>query len=521
MAQETQKKKTSFFVYVFVIALFVRGGVLFFSLNSFDADPDAYRALAENIYSYGVFGEKEVATAFRPPLYPATLAALIPLQNSDDRSARVDSLRATSEMEKRRHTLIDKLALSRNASIALWHWILGVATVTFTYAGARKLGLSEPLASLAALLVAVDPILLQQSRLVMTETLAAFFAAALLFATILVVQRRPMKKSSCARYLMLGALYGLSTLCRPAFWVFAALALLNLILLELLDCRKKRAAINVLNGDSQSSEPTRRSGGLARIVAFLLGVACLSAPWCARNYRAFGKPILTTTHGGYTLLLANNPELYHHYATASSPLALWNPDEFFERNRRECDEAVKQANVSSPKERELFQDEWSRRYAIDTIKAQPEMFAYSCFIRIAELWRALPNDVERTTQPIARERDRGVLPIKFNSAELKDQARYAVAAFYLVEFFVAVVGCAKLYCARRRNPNKSPIASSPYLWGFLLVLSVQIPHLVYWTNMRMRAPIEVFLPVLASLALASMRNLDNTHKTKSSQNEQN
>ena len=56
MAQETQKKKTSFFVYVLVIALFVRGGVLFFSLNSFDADPDAYRALAENIYSYGVFG---------------------------------------------------------------------------------------------------------------------------------------------------------------------------------------------------------------------------------------------------------------------------------------------------------------------------------------------------------------------------------------------------------------------------------------------------------------------------------
>ena len=62
---------------LFLVALLVRGVAVFVSPGSFDADPDQYMTLAENWYSYGVFGYRETPTAFRPPLYPAVLKELI------------------------------------------------------------------------------------------------------------------------------------------------------------------------------------------------------------------------------------------------------------------------------------------------------------------------------------------------------------------------------------------------------------------------------------------------------------
>ena len=35
-----------------------------------------------------------------------------------------------------------------------------------------------------------------------------------------------------------------------------------------------------------------------------------STPWAWRNARIFGEPVWSTTHGGYTLALANNPVYY-------------------------------------------------------------------------------------------------------------------------------------------------------------------------------------------------------------------
>ncbi len=54
-------------------------------------------------------------------------------------------------------------------------------------------------------------------------------------------------------------------------------------------------------------------GGWQRRVAdcglICLGVLVCVVPWAMRNQALLGKPIWATTHGGYTLLLANNPPL--------------------------------------------------------------------------------------------------------------------------------------------------------------------------------------------------------------------
>ena len=60
----------------------------------------------------------------------------------------------------------------------------------------------------------------------------------------------------------------------------------------------------------------------------------LLSPWAIRNQLQFGRPIVTTTHGGYTLLLANNPEFYQ-WLRAGPWGSVWRADQFdAEWNRR-------------------------------------------------------------------------------------------------------------------------------------------------------------------------------------------
>ncbi len=326
IAPSAPRKNTAPLLLLLLIALAVRGGVLFTSLSSLNDDPDAYAQLADNWYSYGVFGDKTQATAFRPPLYPWLLKELVWVQSAQDRTRFAKRGNALSDREsaKARQSkaaaVRENLSLSRNASIAFLHWLLGMLTVAMVYKLARLSNLPPGWSVCAGLLVAFDPILLQQSRLVMTETLAAFFAAALILGTTLCVQNRK-SRFRWMLFLFLGALFGLSTLCRPAFFAFAGLVFLGLVFVEI---KNSFADAVVLPG------------------LFLVGVALAVSPWLLRNLREFDKPILTTTHGGYTLYLANNPELYRHYENTPA-WTLWNPEEFHERRTEEYGQALESA----------------------------------------------------------------------------------------------------------------------------------------------------------------------------------
>ena len=117
--------------------------------------------------------------------------------------------------------------------------------------------------------------------------------------------REPLAPGYCRNRWSLAIVLALAALCRPAFLLWT-------------HRRRRRALVakpvaerRVTNDNSRG--PTARgriANSAAFPAAFALGVLLVLSPWAIRNQLQFGRPIVTTTHGGYTLLLANNPEFY-------------------------------------------------------------------------------------------------------------------------------------------------------------------------------------------------------------------
>ena len=147
---------------------------------------------------------------------------------------------------------------------------------------------------LAGLLVACDPILLNQQTLVMTETLAAFLAILALWCLARFDGSRSWFNAALA-----GGAIGLAVLCRPTFLAVAGAG------------RAWHAGWSAVDPDFRFQISDFRLAAdvgwrLLNLAAFGVAAAAVISPWAIRNYRVFGKPIVTTTHGGYTLYLANN-----------------------------------------------------------------------------------------------------------------------------------------------------------------------------------------------------------------------
>ncbi len=234
---------------VVLLAVAMRVGVMSLTSGGFD-DPDNYVPLARSVAEGNGFMLRGRPTAYRPPLYPLLLAGLVS---------------KTGEMSY--------------PAIAVLHVVLGAGTVWLTAKAARGFGLSNRRAHLAAFIVACDPVLVWQSRSVMTETPTAFLLA-LGFAGLC----RPAWQGP----LLGGLAFALAALCRPS--------VLPGILLSI--------AIAAL------ARPGPVSTRFARATLLALSSLLVLSPWMVRNFMQLGEPIWTTTHGGYTLALANNPVYY-------------------------------------------------------------------------------------------------------------------------------------------------------------------------------------------------------------------
>lgn len=410
-----------------MLAGLLRGGWLAGAGDIFRDDPDTYRQLARNLLTDGVFGYRvpDAATgrpalqptAYRPPLYPLLLAA------------------------------VGWTDFVGSISVGVLHGVLGVATVLLVFSLAQAWGLGR-WAWCAALLVACDPILLNQSSLVMTETLATLLAVGGLLS-LTRLSRCPQQSS---RALQAGGVVALAGLCRPTFLVWGAMIALALLFPGWI----------LAGGDRQPLASRLRLAG-----AFVAAMALVLSPWAIRNINALGRPIVTTTHGGYTLWLGNNPEFYG-FLQRSRGGEVWDS--------QRLDQQYLQFRERTGYD-ELAADRWAQEQALASIWHQPAAFARACSWRVRSLWGLVP---QRTS---AEESAAGRL------------ARSAVGAWYAVVFGLAGLGLVAL--GRR-------LWQPPWCAALLLCLSFTAMHAVYWSNLRMRAPL---MPVICLAAAVGVRRI--------------
>lgn len=452
-------------------ALLVRGAVLIAIPSSLKADPDGYRQLAENVVKHGTLGRELQATAFRPPLYPLTLSSCM----------------AAGPYSR--------------AAIGLLHLALGLATVWLVFRMVERSG-ARGAAVVAGLLTACDPILVWQSTLVMTETMAAFWAVLTVTLLNAVVARPRWFRAAGA-----GACLGLAALCRPTFLPFAALvglAALVQVWRRSPDVRRGspdpaeesdpqvspeqgRPALPTVarSGDrpqQESGERPQREAGirgrdlLGFLVSGLAGLVLVLSPWVVRNEIFLGQPIVTTTHGGYTLLLGNNPFFYEYLRSGPWGVA-WDVKEL-EEARAKRDARLKLSPDEIVRDREAYKE------ARENIRREPGMFVYSCIVRVGRLWSLMPHQI--TAQESGGRR----------------AMRYAVGLWYLLELPLAALGVA--VWIRRRG-------QAGWLWWILLAICFTAVHAVYWTDMRMRAPL---MPGVAMAAAAGIGAMVGWHKSR-------
>ncbi len=191
-------------------------------------------------------------------------------------------------------------------------------------------------------------------------------------------------------------------------------------------------------------------------------------PWVVRNAVAVRKATPATTHSGYTLLLANNPVFYHEVA-AQPWGTVWQGDSL---NRWQLELERQMAAEGIRPDDEVSRDRWMYRRAWSHIRAEPALFARACLWRGLRFWDLAPWRIPA-----------GYSKFLF----------WGTALFYGLVTCGMCIGMARLTAIEWRT------------WSLLLLLplTLWLTHLVYWTDMRMRAPV---IPILALLAARAIRS---------------
>lgn len=402
-----------------VVAAALRIATVLWRLDDLTIDRDSYDAIARNLVDgHGFSSVRGQPTAFRPPLYPILLAGC----------RLVDAINP-----------IDVFTL-----VAVLHVLLGTCTVGMTWLLTRRLGFEPVSCVVAATLVAIDPLLLLYTSQLMTETLFTFLVTALLLS---LQDVRTGRRAAIA-----GACFGLAALCRPTIWAFGILAIV-VAGIRLMCCRIKRQRVV-------------SRAGCRTVAVFLSALALVICPWVIRNLVVLGHPLVMTTHGGYTLLLGNNPVFYAE--VVSSPgQPVWQYDSLAAWQASiEPKLTAESAHLSEFERSDRLQD-----MAIDWIQAHPREFLACVWFRIRRLWSPGPE----------------------NSDAIPGTVAVTVRRYYLATYVLLVTGLARHRVRSRK------------LWlPCVFVVSLTLLHAVYWANARMRAPAVPVISIIAAAAFSTV-----------------
>jgi hypothetical protein len=433
-----------------VLGAILRAAALGVGSGHLAEDRDDYLAVAKQYVARGFWLRFEgIPNSFRPPLYPLVLAAILK-------------------------------AGGGSAALGLLQLTLGMATVALTCHIGQKLGLGS-LSAIAGGLVALDPLLIEYTTFPMTETLFTFLVVLLVAVATPESDGRTgqaAESSSVAnqkgsqgisrwptafRAAVVGAVFGACALCRPTIWPVAGLA--ALWLLQRLHRTHGRLRELLLPG-----------------AAAALAVAIVVSPWMLRNWKILGSPIVTTTHGGYTLLLGNNREFFHQVA-ARPLMAEWRdsqPDRFQRPWFRDL--VAEMDRQLGPAAGEIAQDRWMYRRAGQEIAAEPRLFLRACVLRFVEFWNVVPLPPSRSA--------------------VSSFVIWGLCIGYSIELALFVAGLGTLF---RRWDDR-------WMLPLLLILNFTLVHLFYWSNMRMRAPIVPLIALVAARAIAAWRDRRKVNK---------
>jgi hypothetical protein len=381
-------------------------------------DPDAYVGIARAIAAGDGFctpGTKS-PTAYRPPLYPLLL-----------------SLVMTNE------------PAVNAAMICALNIFLAILCINVSFLSGRSI--STSVGTWAACLLILDPLLNRVTSLPMTETTFTRLTAT---AVLLLSVDDPLSISKnrwVARFVLhsVGWFLALAALCRPTIWPFIGLYTIGLLFVHRRQWREV----------------------VVPLAAMWLAILVVVSPWVIRNQLVLGSPILTTTHGGYTLLLGNNPVFYDEVARKpwgtvwdGASLERWQHAMLAEMD----------ADLG-PNADEVAADRWQAAKAWGHIQADPAGFGWAVWYRVRSLWSLAPRGPKGEALPVA--------------------VRWLVAGWYATLFGLAIAGAVIWYRDHR-----------PGLWVLLLfIASIQGMHLIYWTDTRMRAPLHPVLALLAAVAV--------------------
>jgi 4-amino-4-deoxy-L-arabinose transferase-like glycosyltransferase len=251
-----------------------------------------------------------------------------------------------------------------SVSIALLHAALGAGTAAMTAIAARRWGLSATGILVATLVVALDPSLILQSRAVMTEPLAAALLAWGLAASAGTGRRWAWET---------GLALGLAALCRPSTLAASALIVLA-------------AGVRGIS---------RRTVRDPLVIAGT--ILAVLAPWAIRNRLAFGEFVWTTTHGGYTLALANNED-YYRDVLDGPPGAVWDEN----KQRRWAERiAVETDKLSEPEaDRRLASQGWRM------LRERPRDFSRASLARVGRFWASAGTATTGSPSATSRARSR-------------------------------------------------------------------------------------------------------------------